>query len=72
MTTPTRTLPAALRRFRRLRRSEALRGPLVACIGPITAETAEELGLRVDVVAEEYTVEGLVRALVETGRHAIA
>jgi len=42
---------------------ETLRGPLVACIGPITAKTAEELGLRVDVVASEYTVEGLVRAL---------
>jgi uroporphyrinogen III methyltransferase/synthase len=39
--------------------------PLVACIGPITAKTAEELGLRVDVVASEYTVEGLVRALRE-------
>jgi uroporphyrinogen III methyltransferase/synthase len=38
--------------------------PLVACIGPITAKTAEELGLRVDVVASEYTVEGLVRALI--------
>jgi uroporphyrinogen-III synthase len=38
---------------------------LVACIGPITAKTAEELGLRVDVVASEYTVEGLVRALWE-------
>ena len=44
---------------------EKLRGPLVACIGPITAKTAEELGLRVDVVASEYTVEGLVRAIVE-------
>jgi len=34
-----------------------------ACIGPITAKTAEELGLPVDLVAEEYTVEGMVRAL---------
>ena len=42
---------------------ETLRGPRVACIGPITAKTAEELGLRVDVVASEYTVEGLVRAI---------
>jgi uroporphyrinogen III methyltransferase/synthase len=40
--------------------------PLVACIGPITAKTAEELGLRVDVVASEYTVEGLVRAIKES------
>jgi uroporphyrinogen-III synthase len=37
--------------------------PLIACIGPVTADTARELGLRVDVVAEEYTVEGLLKAL---------
>lgn len=43
--------------------TSALKGPLVACIGPITAKTAQELGLRVDVVAEEYTVPGLVGAL---------
>ncbi len=42
------------------------RGPLIACIGPITAATAEEvLGRKPDVVAEEYTVEGLVRAVWE-------
>lgn len=35
----------------------------VACIGPITARTAWDLGLRVDVVADEHTVEGLVEAL---------
>ena len=39
-------------------------GVIIACIGPITAQTAEELGLKVDVVAEEYTIEGLVKALV--------
>lgn len=37
----------------------------VICIGPITAATARELGLRVDAVAREYTAEGLVAALVE-------
>jgi uroporphyrinogen III methyltransferase/synthase len=37
--------------------------PLIACIGPVTAETARELGLTVDVMASEYTVEGLVAAL---------
>jgi len=42
---------------------ETLREPMVACIGPITAKTADELGLRVDVVASEYTVEGLVQAI---------
>ncbi len=38
-------------------------GKLVACIGPVTATTAREIGIRVDVVADEFTVEGLVRAL---------
>ena len=41
------------------------RRPLVACIGPITADTARELGLRVDVVASEHTVPGLVAAIRE-------
>lgn len=38
-------------------------GKTVACIGPITAATAREAGIRVDVIAEEFTVEGLMRAL---------
>jgi len=38
---------------------------LVACIGPVTAATARELGIRVDVVADEHTIPGLVTALVE-------
>jgi uroporphyrinogen-III synthase len=38
---------------------------IVACIGPITANTARELGLRVDVTAAEYTMDGLVAALVQ-------
>jgi uroporphyrinogen-III synthase len=41
--------------------------PLIACIGPVTATTARELGLRVDVVAKEYTIEGLLDALKEFG-----
>src|SRR5581483_10819332 len=39
--------------------------PVVACIGPITAETARAAGLTVDVVAAEHTIDGLVDALVE-------
>jgi uroporphyrinogen III methyltransferase/synthase len=38
-------------------------GKTIACIGPITAATARDAGLRVDVVAESFTVDGLVRAL---------
>jgi uroporphyrinogen-III synthase len=40
-------------------------GSVVACIGPITAQTAREMGLRVDVVAREYTIPGLVTALTD-------
>lgn len=40
-----------------------LAGTGVACIGPVTAQTAEELGLKVDVIAGEYTVAGLVTAI---------
>jgi uroporphyrinogen III methyltransferase/synthase len=35
----------------------------VACIGPVTAKTAEQAGLNVDIMAEEYTVDGLIAAL---------
>lgn len=41
-----------------------LRGALIACIGPITADTAREMGLRVDMVAEEYTIDGLIEVLI--------
>jgi uroporphyrinogen-III synthase len=37
--------------------------PTVACIGPITAATAREHGLTVDIEAPEHTIEGLVAAL---------
>jgi uroporphyrinogen III methyltransferase/synthase len=36
----------------------------VACIGPITAATARDRGLRVDIEAVEHTIDGLVHALV--------
>ena len=44
-------------------RTGPLGGALVACIGPITAQTAREHGLRVDLVAEEHSIPGLVAAL---------
>lgn len=37
----------------------------IACIGPITAETARQNGLTVHVVAAEFTVEGLLAALID-------
>ena len=38
---------------------------MIACIGPATAATARELGLKVDLVAKNHNVEGLVEALVD-------
>ena len=43
-----------------------LDGVRIASIGPVTSATARELGLRVDVEAEEHTVPGLVRALLRS------
>jgi hydroxymethylbilane synthase len=36
----------------------------IVCIGPVTAGTAREMGLRVDSVAEVHTTEGLMDSLV--------
>lgn len=40
-----------------------LKSVKIACIGPITARTAEEHGLAVDAVAEESTIDSLLHAL---------
>lgn len=42
---------------------DALAGAIIAAIGPVTAAAARNLGLEVHVVAEEHTVDGLMRAL---------
>lgn len=38
-------------------------GTRVACIGPITASTCLEHGVKPDVIAEEFTIAGLVQAI---------
>lgn len=38
---------------------------LTACIGPITANTAKEEGFLIDIQAKEYTIEGLVQAILD-------
>ena len=45
--------------------AEILKNAKVACIGPITAGTCLEHGITPDVIAEEYTIKGLVQAIVE-------
>jgi uroporphyrinogen III methyltransferase / synthase len=42
-----------------------LAGIAIACIGPITKKTIEEMGGRADVVSKEFTIPGLVGAIVD-------
>ncbi|WP_297570621.1 uroporphyrinogen-III C-methyltransferase [uncultured Anaerovibrio sp.] len=42
---------------------ELLKNVRLAAIGPVTAETMGKYGLRADIVAEEYTIEGLVESI---------
>ncbi len=44
-------------------RKNLLEGVALCCIGPVTAETVKKHGLTVTVMAEEYTVPGLVTAM---------
>lgn len=48
---------------------DLLRTTVVACIGPVTAEAAEQLGIRPSVVPPTYTIPALVDALVDHFRH---
>ncbi len=45
--------------------SKILAPTAVGCIGPVTRTTAEKMGIRVDLVATEYTVSGLTQAIVD-------
>jgi uroporphyrinogen III methyltransferase/synthase len=45
--------------------AEIVGGGLVACIGPITAQTVEQFGCRPAIIAGEFTSAGLTRAIVE-------
>ena len=38
---------------------------VIACIGPITRKTVEDMGMRPEVVSEEFTIPGLVSAMVD-------
>ncbi|CAN2042337.1 uroporphyrinogen III methyltransferase / synthase [Candidatus Magnetomoraceae bacterium gMMP-15] len=45
--------------------SSLMENVTVAAIGPITANTAKELGFEVHIVAEEYTIPGLIAAILK-------
>ncbi|MGH2495608.1 MAG: uroporphyrinogen-III synthase [Ktedonobacteraceae bacterium] len=39
--------------------------PIIACIGPITAQTAREVGLHPQIEATTFTIDGLIEAIVQ-------
>ncbi|MBI4734318.1 MAG: uroporphyrinogen-III C-methyltransferase [Rubrobacteridae bacterium] len=45
---------------------ELVSGIKIAAVGPITADAIREAGLNLDIMAKEYTVPGLVDAIVES------
>ncbi|MCF8130193.1 MAG: uroporphyrinogen-III synthase, partial [Deltaproteobacteria bacterium] len=45
--------------------SEWMKKVTVACIGPITAETAKKQGFSVDLMPEGYTIEALTRTITD-------
>ena len=53
----------ALRRLGAADPAALLSSSVIACIGPITARTAEQAGLRVAVMGQNATLEGLIEAL---------
>ena len=61
----TFTSSSTVENFVRVCSAGALEGVRVASIGPVTTRTARDLGIRVDVEAGQYTVDGLVRGIVE-------
>lgn len=44
---------------------QSVNNTMIACIGPITADTASNAGLEVYVIAREHTIPGLVQAIIE-------
>jgi uroporphyrinogen III methyltransferase/synthase len=49
--------------------ADLLRTTVVACIGPVTAEAAQQLGIHASVVPSTYTIPALIGALVDYFRN---
>jgi uroporphyrinogen-III synthase len=63
----TFTSSSTVRNFAELlgrKRGRALQGVLTSSIGPVTSATLRELGFPVDIAAKEFTIPGLIAAIV--------
>jgi len=65
----TFTSSSTVRNFKAILQAERfeslIKGVTVASIGPITTDTARELGFKVDIIAQNYTIDGLCEAIIE-------
>jgi uroporphyrinogen III methyltransferase/synthase len=41
-----------------------MEGVAIACIGPVTAKTAQEYGIKTDIMPLDYTIPALVDAMI--------
>jgi len=46
-----------------------LKGIAIACIGPVTARTVKEWGMKVQIQPKQYTIPGLTRAIARYFTH---
>ena len=63
--TSSSTVSHFVRFFRNENLAELMGKTVIACIGPITERTVADYGLHADIVSEEYTVPGLVNAIID-------
>ena len=63
--TSSSTVSHFLQRLSAAALSSVVNNAAIACIGPITAKTVEAAGGRVAILAREFTIAGLVEAIVE-------
>jgi uroporphyrinogen III methyltransferase/synthase len=68
--TSSSTVTNFVKGFKKGELGELLKGVKVACIGPITADTARGFGLRVDMMPRNYTVPALAETMAEYYRKA--
>lgn len=61
--TSSSTVSNFVRLFPQRRLDQIVSGTPIACIGPITEQTVKDLGGMAQIVAREFTIAGLVRAL---------
>jgi len=68
----TFTSSSTVRNFSKLlgKRPGLLKDVCLASIGPITSATLRELGMRADIQAKEYTIPGLIKAIISRSKSA--